>query len=112
MYLLIKSTYIKNKIKGLTWRKHTYIDHLIRLESFILQKPNSFTGNIYFAALQSKYRKEFEEILKELIPAEYRQYLKGQQKMKDEQIKTAKTNKKIEDKLKQEWQQAGGKIEP
>lgn len=110
MYLKIKSQYIKSRIKELSWEKHFYINHLIALERFVINCPKTFTGNIYFSGLKSKYRKDFIGILKELKPKAYLDYQGNEKKLKLEQLKRTRQDKKEEKKLKSEWRKMGGKV--
>lgn len=109
MYLKIKSQYIKSRIKGLSWERHAYINHLIALERFIINCPKTFTGGIYFSGLKSKYHKDFIGILKELKPKAYLDYLENEKRLKLEQLKQTRQGRKEEKKLKSEWRKMGGR---
>lgn len=110
MYLKIKSKYIKNKIKGLDWSKHTYIDCLVNLEQYIINYPKTFIGNIHFSALKSKHQTDFIKILKELSPKKYLLYLEETKKSAKEKLKQTRLSKNKENLLKSKWQKMGGKI--
>lgn len=110
MYLSIKSKFIEKKIVGLNWHKHRYIDHLIAIEKYILNNPKTFTGNIHFHALKSKYSKEFAEILRELKPSDHQIYQNELSLLEKKQRAREKLDFKKDIQLKVEWQKAKGLI--
>ena len=110
MYTNIKSQYIKNKVKGLPWSRHNYIDALIAIERFILKPPHTLMGNLYLSSLKLKYSQEFSKILSELKPKDHQKYLNQLKEESKERVKQRKLVQAEENKLKVEWQKAGGKI--
>jgi len=113
----IESEYIKNKIKGQSFRStklKRYIDDLIFLEKSITKGiPCQWSVSYKLHVLKSEYQTEYEELLKELKPKEYKKYIK---KKELERLQNEKEHKRWNEekkrRLKREkqwWLSIGGK---
>jgi len=108
-YTIIKSRYVKEKIKKTKWENRDYIDVLLLLEGWIINGARGFAGNLYFHQLKSKYEKEYIAILKELNPERLKEFL-AELKLKEKECGIAKARRKKElAKEKKDWIKAGGK---
>ena len=113
----VKSKFIKNKIKGHSFKNKNlrqYIDDLIFLEKSITKGINGMAGNWMLFYMKEKYEKDYYQLLKELKPKEYRKYA---EKRRKEQIKLKEREKRWKEKEKKElnkkkklWLSLGGKI--
>jgi len=107
-YTTIESLYIKNRIKGLSWEKHSYIDNLIRLYNFIKLPPTHWLADMQFAALKSQYIEEYLDLLKEYSLELYARELRRRKEFLEEREKCLQEMKKDEYLSKEDWLRAGG----
>ena len=111
-YTDIKSNFIKEKLKRSYWRKDKdYIDNLIFIEKSFTREIYGLGGNIRLHCLIDEYKKEFNEIFKELNPKGFREYLKREKKEKErkENKKWLKEETEQKERDKLDWIKAGGK---
>ena len=113
-YKDIKSNYAKNKLKGLPWGKRKYIDDLITLERWIVGEIGNWATAMRVHGLKSKYEIDYLEILKELRPERFEEIIKKKldwgKKSASNMEKKWVDEKKIEDRLIEEWLEMGGKL--
>lgn len=111
----IKSQFIKNIIKGQSFDNielRQYVDDLLRLERSITEGIGGWSEAILVHNLKDRYRKEYEEILKELSPEKYEGYTKHEEEIINRQEKRRKgleerERKKLEEEKKM-WISVGG----
>jgi len=108
-YTSIESLYIKNKIKELSWDKHSYIDNLIRLYKFIKSPPSQWLADMQYAALKSQYKEEYLNLLKEFSLELYEVELQRRKTFFEERERYLLEMKKDEHLSKEDWLRAGGK---
>lgn len=114
-YKQIRSKFIKEKIKGLEWNKKNkeYIDNLVFIEEYILEKVGGMGCAYRIHSLKDDYKKEYESICKELDPKEFKRMKKEEAREKKEEVKINKKLKQEEQKESQkarkEWVEMGGK---
>ena len=110
-----KSKYIREKIKGKSFRDEKYrkyIEDLVFIESTILKGIKGFPHGIQYHKLKNKYRKDYLEILKELKPALYKKTIINE-RIEKEKEKKRKIMEEIEKKNELEkankwWIKLGG----
>ena len=114
-YNSVKSEFIKDKIKKTKFEDRDYIDDLILLEKVIIGKIKNlgWLGHMKLYGLQSKYKKEYKTIFKELNPKGYAKELafekKEIEKEKREEKELEKEMKREEEKERESWMRVGGK---
>ena len=88
-YKDIKSKYLKNKVKGLSWEKSNYIDDLMTLEKWILGEISGWATAMMVHGLKGKYEIDYLEILRELKPERFEELIK-KNKMLEKSLKVLK----------------------
>jgi hypothetical protein len=112
----VKSQYIKRKIKGQSFRNARYrkfIQSLIFIERCILLGVESHTSAMTLHSLKDRYRGDYEAILQELKPREYRGYHR-ERKAEVMAARAERSAQKREEKaafesIKKWWLSMGGK---
>jgi len=111
----VKSEYIKNKIKNHSFKDvlhRYYIERLIYLEDYIMNKPFKPERNVLVDNWKAKYSDDYKEIFKELKPEEYKKNTKEILKEISEKILEHKKEEKEweqeEEELKKVWLSVGG----
>lgn len=82
---------------------------LIQLYKFIHKPPVGWVANMAFAMLQNKYQNEYLELLKEYSVERYEQERLRIKNRKEELKIFNEELRRKEEKLKQNWLNAGGK---
>jgi hypothetical protein len=82
-YTCVKSNYVRLKIRETTWQDSGYIDDLVTLEHFVLERPHSFAEGMLYGKLRNEYSKEWEGIYKELKPKQLESILTREQREKE-----------------------------
>jgi len=110
-----ESDYIKNKIKGKSWKDKKYVNYikeLRRIEFHIKYGVHGMASGIQFSTLKSKHEKEYLAILKEINPKEYKWEMgtkKVERKKELEETKKEREKEKEEEKReKKRWIELGG----
>lgn len=90
----IKSNYVKEKIKGLSYSKKNkkYINDLMKLERSIVEGFKGWAVSLAYHSLKNKYNKDYDLIFKELDPEGYKEWI---QEMKIETRNTEKWQKEM-----------------
>ena len=113
-YKDIKSQYLKNKIKNLSWEKRDYFDDLMTLEQWILGEISGWATAMMVHGLKGKYEIDYLEILQELRPKRFEELLKKKleedEKRAIDMEKEWITEKKRRERLMKEWLEMGGKL--
>ena len=114
----IRSNYIKNKIKGKSFKERSskYFDDLIFIEEWVTGKAWGMGASMNWAQhIRDKYPKEIKEIWTELNPVRYKSYLKQQAKDRKELEQldkdVEKQDKEELEAMKKQWVQAGGTLQ-
>ena len=77
----MQSPFILEKIKKTSWVNREYINQLFLLYRLMNKKRLSAAeGQLYFI-LRKKYKDEYVELLKEMSPVKYRNYLEEQERL-------------------------------
>ena len=115
-YTKIKSRFIKDELKRTKWEDHEYIDELIFIEEYALDKwkPTGFSSGMYWSSVVRRHKKEYAKIMKELNPKKYEKELKAEKKRKEqiklEEAERAKKEAAEEKRFREDWIKAGGVI--
>lgn len=114
-YGSVKSEFTKNLIRSASWRdnaRRKYIDDLIEIERYVLEGPKGFGDAMRAHMIKEQYRGEYNTIFKELKPREYEQYLRDQERRREElelESERLRKQKEAESKrLRKEWLEIGG----
>ena len=93
----MQSPFILEKIKKTSWVNREYINQLFLLYRLMNKKRLSAAeGQLYFI-LRNKYKDEYVELLKEMSPVKYRNYLEEQERL----INLSKEEELIQEQRKQ-----------
>jgi len=113
-YKDIKTEYVRNKVKNLSWNDSEYIDSLMYLESYVLGEIYGWAGNMKAHSLKNKYEMDYWQILKEINPKKfnklYKEKIEEKVRYAKEQEQLWLEEQKAEEKAKREWIELGGKI--
>src|SRR3989338_1394058 len=110
-----KSNYVKAKIKGMkfTAKNRKYVHILLDLERWALNGPSGWADAMRSHGVILEYEKDYLEILKELRPDKYKEYLKGKKELDEEDRKLDEWSKKEDMKElhsdKNLWKKFGGR---
>ena len=108
-YSNLRSNYIKKLIKGLSWKRHEYIDDLIQLYNFS-KPPVGWVANMGFAMLWGKYQNEYLELLKENSVERHERELQRIKQQEEELNKFKEKLRKEQEESKRDWLNVGGKV--
>ncbi|MBU0532553.1 hypothetical protein KKB18_01770 [bacterium] len=109
---VVKSDYLRKKFKNKSFSKkkdRQYIDDLTFLEERITQGVHGFVSGWKFANLRNEYETEYQEMLKELDPKQYKIHMKEIEKQKKERKSEEQLQKNELKKKKEWWFKMGGK---
>lgn len=113
-YANIKSKFIKEKIKNLSWKNRKYIDELIDMEKFLGGAKFGLSTPYKIRMWETEFKKEWKAIQQELCPGRYEANKKAEKSEKEqaqkeiEKLLEEEEMERIAD--KRDWVNAGGKI--
>lgn len=111
-YSKIKSKFIKEQIKKISWKDREYIDHLIDIEKLVTGMYVS-TGAGYVAnSRKSDYPREWKIIYQELNPKGYKRAIEEERREdareRRENEKFRREERKELQQARQQWKKMGG----
>jgi hypothetical protein len=111
-----ESRFVLDKIKGLAFTNSNreYVEKLLMIERYTLQRPMSFAEGMHSQQLERTYPVEWDAIHRELDPDGYeaRQQARAtrEREAREEERKLAAAARLLEAKDRALWEQLGGKV--
>jgi hypothetical protein len=111
-YSAVKPTCIRQQIAGKSFSNREYIDDLVRLEDYILERVHSYASALRYRRLRNSHPDEWEKIYSELDPKGFKRVLRleREQKAKWESLQEVRKREisLAEARAKQDWAALGG----